>query len=144
MKYYEPSKYFTCLDANNLYGWAMSQYLPYGGFKWINKKNSISENSSDGYILEVDFEYPDELHKLHNHCSLAPEKREISHNMLSNYCSSIANKYGIKIGGVNKLVLNLGSKSKYVVHYRNLQLYLSLGMKLVSVHRVLKFKQSDW
>ena len=51
---------------------------------------------------------------------LAPEKFEISQNMLSNYCSNIANEYGIKIGGVNKLVPNLGNKSKYVVHYRNL------------------------
>ena len=63
--------------------------------------------------------------------------------MLSNYCSSIAKKYDIKLGGVNKLVSNLGNKSKYVLHYRNLQLRLSLGMKLVSVYRVLKFKQSD-
>ena len=60
--------------------------------------------------------------------------------MLSNYCSNIANKYDIKTGCVNKLVPNLGNKSKYCLHYRNLQLYSSLAMKLVSVHRILKFK----
>ena len=64
--------------------------------------------------------------------------------MLSNYCFNIANKYGIKVGEVNKLVPNLGNKSKYVVHYRNLLLHLSLGMKLSKVHKFLKFKQSDW
>ena len=60
--------------------------------------NSISENSSDGYILELDLEYPDELHELHNDYLLAPEKLETSQNMLSKYCSNIANEYGIKIG----------------------------------------------
>ena len=64
--------------------------------------------------------------------------------MLSKYCSNIANKYGIKIDGVNKLVPNLGNESRYVVHYRSVQLYLSLGIKLTQVHRILKFKQSDW
>ena len=103
----------------------MSQYLPYSVSKWLNKEtsdfclNSISENSSIGYVLEVDLEYPSELHELHKDYPLAPEKLEISQNMLSNYCFS-TNEYGIKIGGVNKLVPNLGNKSKYVVHYRNL------------------------
>ena len=105
--------------------------------------NSISENSSIGYILEVDLEYPTQLHDVHNdYYPLASEKLKISQNMLSNYYFSNANEYGIKTGGVNKLVSNLGNKSKYVVHYKNLQLYLSLGMKLTEVHRVLKFKQS--
>ena len=129
----------------------MSQYLPYSEFKWLNKNeisrfclNSISENSFVGYILEVDLEYPDELHNLHNDYPLAPEKLEITQNILSKYCSDIANRYRIKIGGVNKLVPNLRNKNKYVVHYRNLQLHLSLGMKLSKTDGILKFKQSDW
>ena len=129
----------------------MSQYLPYSKYKWLNKKeldksylSSISENRFNGYILDVDLEYPDELHELQNDYPLAPVKPAISHNMLSNYYSSIAMRYDIKIGGVKKLVPNLGNKNKYVLHYKNLQLYLSLGMKLNKVHRILKFKQSVW
>ena len=106
--------------------------------------NLVKENSSTGYILEVDLEYPSELHDLHNDYPLAPEKLEIIQSMLSKYCSDIADKYGIKIGGVNKLIPNLRNKEKYVAHYKNLQLYLSLGMKLSKIHRILKFKQCDW
>ena len=102
------SKCITHLDANNLCGWAMSQCLPYSGFKRLNQKeisdfclNSISENSSIGYILEVDLEYPSELHELHNDYPLAPEKLEISQNMLPKYCFNIANEYGINIEFLN-------------------------------------------
>ena len=138
-------------DANNLYGRAMSQPLPVSDFKFLTKKeinkfnlDSISENSEIGYILEVDLQYCKELHDFHNDYPLCPEKIEISSNMLSRYCSDIANKYGIKVGGVKQLIPNLGEKVKYVVNYRNLQHYLSLGMKLTKIHKILKFKQSNW
>ena len=81
------------------------------------KKNDI------GYFLEVDLEYPKELHE---------------------YCQRIADKYDIKVGDVKKLIPNLRNKTKYVLHYTNLQLYLLLGMKLIKIHRMLKFKQSNW
>ena len=105
---------------------------------------SISEKSPIGYFLEVNLEYPDELHQLHNDYPLATEKLAVSSDMLSKYCKEIADKYEIKVGDVKKSIPNLGNKTNYVVHYRNLQLYLSLGMKLTKIHRVLKFKQSDW
>ena len=77
------------LDANNLYGWAMSQYLPTGNFRWMTDKeiNKIDlakyrENSKKGLILEVDLEYPQQLHYLHNDYPVAPEKSKVSNNML--------------------------------------------------------------
>ena len=136
------------LDMNNLYGWGLSSYLPYGGFKWLKNVdgfdvNSISEKSPIGYFLGVDLEYPKKLYELHNDYPLAPDKPGVSSDMLSKYCQRIADNYEIKVGDVKKLITNVGNKTKYVLNYKNLPLYLSLGMKLAKYHRVLKFKQSD-
>ena len=113
----------------------MSEYLPYGEFEWLENVdefdvNSINEKSEIGYFLEVDLEYPDELHELHNDYPLAPEKLAVSSDILSKYCTEIADDYEIKVDDVKKLIPNLSNKTKYVLHYRNLRLYLSLGMKL--------------
>ena len=154
MKEYDekaPSKYIMYLDANNLYGWAMSQYLPTGNFKWMTDKEiskidvgKYKANGKKGLILEVDLEYPQELHDMHNDYPVCPEKVKVSKNMLSAYCKKIAEKYNISIGLVSKLIPTLRDKKEYVLHYRNLQLYLDLGLKIKKVHRVLKFDQSPW
>ena len=139
------------LDMNNLYGCAMSQYLPINNFKWVKNIDKIEEklmniknNSSIGYILEVDLEYSKELHDIHNDYPLAPAKINIHKGWLSGYCLKIANEHNITIGSVKKLVPNLMNKNNYVIHYRNLQQCLELGMKLKKIHRILKFKQKDW
>ena len=99
----------------------------------------VNDKISIGYFLEVDLEYPDELHELQNDFPLAPEKLAVSSAILSKYCKTNADKYEIKVGDVKKLISNLGNKTNHAVHYRNLQLYVSLGMKLTKIHRVLKF-----
>ena len=105
---------------------------------------SIVKESKTGFIFDADLEYPEKLHALHNDYPLAPEKLAVSYEVLSDYCKKIANKYGMKVGDVKELISNLSNKTNYILHYRDLQLYLSLGMKLKNIYRVLKFKQSDW
>ena len=130
----KPSKFIIYLDMNNLYGWAMSEYLPYEGFKWLKNVGgfdvmSFSKESKIGFILEVDLEYPDELHESHNYYPLAPEILAIPYEMLLDYCKKLADKYRIKVGNVKALIPNLGNKTNYVLYYRDLQWYLSLGME---------------
>ena len=131
--------------------WAMIQDLPFGGFKFLNDKeinslnlDSIAKNSPIGYILEEDVEYCEALHDSYSDYPLSPEKIEVSNDMLPKHCKDIADRYQIKDGGVKILIPNLGDKFEYVVHYKNLQYYLSLGIKLVKIHRILSFKQNNW
>ena len=144
----KPSKYITYLDENNLYDWRMSRYHPYRGYKWLKNVdnfdvNLISEKSPIGYILELDLEHPEELFELHNDYPLAPQKHVIPYDMLPDYCKNIVDEYGIRVGYVKKLIPNLGDKTNFIVHYKNLQLYVPLGMKLTKIQKDLKFKQSN-
>ena len=117
------STYIVYLDANNLYGWAMSKPLPTHGFKRMEViELETWENLS--CILEVDLEYPKSLHDLHSDYPLAPEQ--------------------IEVNKVLKLIPNLGDKKKYILHYENLKKYLSLGLKSTHIHRGIKFKESQW
>ena len=142
----QPTSYLMYLDSNNLYGWAMSQPMPTGGFEWVNYSDQILEtpaDSSTGFILEVDLAYPPALHADHNDYPLAPEKMTVSKDQMSPYQQRLIDELGTSFE-CEKLVPNLMNKSRYVVHYRNLQLYLSLGMKITKVHKVLQFNQSPW
>ena len=143
----KPNTHILYLDANNLYGWAMSQPLPTGGFQWVDDCDRLTEtitehpaDSHEGYILEVDLEYPEELHNVHNAYPLAPERMVVKKEWMSEYQHELLDA-GVE---VEKLVPNLYNKNSYVLHYRNLQLYLSLGMKLTKVRRALIFLQSRW
>ena len=138
-----PSKYIMYLDTNNLYGWPMSQHLPTGGFRWMKDKeiNKIDlgkykADGKKGLILE--------LHNLHNDYPVAPEKEKVSKNTLSRYCKEIAEKYKISISQVNKTNPNFKGQERACIAYRNLQLYLNLGLKIKKVHQVLEFDESPW
>ena len=126
----KPSTFIQYLDANNLYGWAMSQNLPTHGFKWMDidipsvLKLLEKKDTKIGYIFEVDLEYPVSLWEEHNDYPLAPEK--------------------IKIVNVDKLISSFLPKKHYVLHYKNLKQYLEEGMILKKVHRGIKFNQSCW
>ena len=117
------TKYITYLDANNLYGWAMCKPLPTHDFEWMDDDELMSWKKH-ACILEVDLEYPKELHDLHNDYPLAPER--------------------LVLGKVEKLVPNLNDKIKYVIHYENLKLYENLGLKITKIHRGIKFEESTW
>ena len=112
----KPSKNISYLDLNNLYGWTMSGYLPYGRFKWLKNVdgfdvNSVNKKNSIGYIFEVDLKYPNELNVLHNDYPLAPKKLAFPFYMLSDYCKKLAHEYEIKVGDVKKLIPNLDNKN---------------------------------
>lgn len=142
------------LDANNLYGYSMCQYLPIGGYKWdnvnnwsINKIKKIPDNSPKGYIFEVDLHYPENLHNYFRDYPPAPINKVPTG--MSKYSlkqkQNLEERYNQKIDcKSNKLMLTLEDKKSYFVHYRNLKLYLKLGVQITKLHNVLEFDQSDW
>ena len=129
----QESKNMTCLDANTLYGYAISKFLPTSGYKWIDPKEfdlkKYTSNSSKECVLKVDLEYPKELRELHNDYPLAPDKIEIKREMLPNYQLKTADLYNISIGNAKKFMPYFVN-GKHVIHYENLQLYGRLSLKL--------------
>jgi hypothetical protein len=127
MAKYNPKKesiHIPYMDANNLYGLAMSQPLPIRDFKWMSGEELEKWRNYGCMIVEVDLEYPEELHDKHNEYPLAPERMEV-------------NK-------MDKLIPNLNNKEKYVIHYKTLKQCLSLGLRLTKVHRGVKFVEEPW
>ena len=129
----EISKYIVYWDSNNLYAFALSQYLPTGGFKWVENLNNfeekiekIEDDSDIGYILEVDLHYPDSIHDIQKDLPMCPEKA----------CPKFSKE--------PKLLATLYDKERYIIHYRNLKQALKHGVVLKKIHRVLEFKQSPW
>lgn len=107
----------------------------------------VPTDSNEGYILEVDLEYPPEIHDLHSDYPVAPEHKLIDDEQLSPYSNILwENLNGKKIKRVKtkKLVPTLENRSNYIVHYRNLQLYQELGLKITKIHKILEFHQSAW
>ena len=154
-KIFDPNKqssYIMYLDANNLYGWAMSQPMPEGDFCWVHEDEwqtiewmALTEEQQFGYFVECDMDYPAALHDLHNDYPLAPERMAIESSMLSESQVAVRRNYSMShSSGSCKLVPNLLGKQKYCVHYLNLQFYLKHGMQITKIHRVLKFRQSRW
>ena len=143
----QPTSFLMYLDANNLYGWAMSQPMPIGGFQWVDYSEQILQTPVDadhGYTLEVDLEYPASLHAEHNDYPLAPEKLKVEKHWMSPYQQNLIQELGVTSFTCEKLVPSLMPKTRYVLHHRNLQLHLQLGMRLSKVYKVLKFRQSPW
>ena len=135
MKDYDKNKessYLQYWDVNNSYAWAMSQKLPVNHFEWIEDTFQFNEDfirnhneeSDEGYFLEVDVQYLEKLHELHNELPFLTER--------------------VKIEKVEKLVANLHDKTEYVIHIRNFKQTLNHGLFLKNVHRVVKFNQNAW
>ena len=147
----KPNSYIMYWDANNLYSLAMMGSLPVGNFLWerdmpLEEVLNIKETDMRGCFVEVDLSVPEELHDVMNDYPLAPEVKSVKHSMLSPYCKALKAKMGGSISDdkTNKLLTTLEPKKNYVCHYKNLQLYVKLGMKVDCVHRVLSFDQQPW
>lgn len=150
----KPNSYLMYYDANNLYGWSMYQPLSTGMMRWLDEDeiqhfdlHKIPPNGQKGYMLEVDLEYPHRLHNDHNSYPLAPCRKQVEDDELSPYSIGLfTDLFGKqrKRPKTTKLIPTLETKTNYIIHYRNLQLYTELGMKVTKIHRIMEFDQSPW
>ena len=154
----KPETFIVYLDANNLYGWSMRQNLPYKNFRWLSESELSGLNSGEGYVrmlfddfraksegcfFEVKLAYPKELHDAHNLYPLAPEKRCIKENEVSYFTRHLHDKLKVKINTKTPLLLQtLEDKDHYFIYWKNLELYMNLGLKLVHVYGGIRFAEA--
>ena len=163
---FDPTKestYLMYFDANNLYGLAMIQSLPTGWFKWATKEkvNQLNEmikgvkvinkntfdnvfNKKKGYILECSFIYPQTLQDLHSDYPVGAERVVVQDEWESPYAKNIKETFGLPSDKTIKLIPTLFNREQYVLHVKNLELYIELGIELTEIHRVIQFNESPW
>ena len=144
------SSYLQYLDANNLYGYAMTKKLPLNGFKWSDPNKYTSEfitnyndQSSKGYLLEADIEYPKYLDKSHEDLPFLCERKKINNDIKKAH-NKVYKNFNITHEPKNKLIATIQDKTKYVVNISTLKQALNHGLILTKVHRVIEFNQSNW
>ena len=143
------SSFILYLDANNLYGRAMQEYLPWKNFEWMSPQQLnydfikwLEPEGEVGCIIQCSLEYPVALHNYHRDYPLAPVKKSIPYGMLSPVARMICDKHKLKrTTNVEKLLATVEDKDFYILHYRNLQLYVSLGLRVKKIHAGIIFKQ---
>ena len=143
------SSFILYLDANNLYGRAMQEYLPWKNFEWMSPHQlnydfikRLEPEGEVGCIIQCRLEYPVALHDYHSDYPLAPIKKSIPYGMLSPVARMICDKHKLKrTTNVEKLLATVEDKDFYILHYRNLQLYVSLGLRVKKIHARMIFKQ---
>ena len=153
---YDPNQelsYIVYLDANNLYGWAMSQLLPIDEFTWVSPQEwenidwtQLSDEADYGYVIECDLNYPQHLHDSDKDYPLAPERKLIEWEKFSDTQLRILQHYSIPSNSLNtqKLIPHFLPRKNYVLHYRNLKYYLRHGLELDKIHKVIRFRQKKW
>ena len=150
------NKQILYIDANNLYGLAMSQYLPTGDFKKMKfgcehysvlmneiKEDILStpDDNEYGYFIECDLEYPAEIKEKTKNFPFCPYQTKADPNLFSGYMNNVNQP---NYQPTSKLMCDTTNKSKYMIHYRMFKFYLNQGMKVTKIHTIYKFKQSPW
>ena len=143
------SSFILYLDANNLHGRAMQEYLPWKNFEWMSPHQLnydfikwLKPEGEVGCIIQCSLEYPVALHNYHSDYPLAPVKKSVPYGMLSPVARMICDKHKLKrTTNVEKLLATVEDKDFYILHYRNLQLYVSLGLRVKKIHAGIIFKQ---
>ena len=141
----KPTTSLLYLDANSLYPTAMCEPLPIDQFSMLDDRDTsdvtqVADDAEYGYIMEIDGYMPNDKHDIFNDYPLAPEKIHVTQDMLSPF----QQQYFPTNKSTEKLVPHLGRLEKYVVHYRNLKLYLQLVLQVTKIHRVIRFRQGAW